>query len=927
MAERVVKTRLTVQVADWEKGWIRAAAAVNATGTELEKLEQKKQAFEQVGRGLVLTGTALTAITALSVKAASDWESAWAGVTKTVEGTPEQLAEVESGLRGLTSVLPATHDEIAAVAEAAGQLGIETPNVVEFTRTMIDLGETTNLSANDAATALARFVNIMGTSEDEVDNLGSALVGLGNNYATTESEILEMSMRLAGAGKQIGLSEGDVLGLATALSSVGIEAEAGGSAMSKVMIDIAASVEEGGERLEMFAQTAGVSADQFAEKWKSDPAAALSLFVKGLSNAEAQGKSTIGVLGELGITEVRMRDALLRSSAAADQFSTAMADGNTAFDENNALTLEAAKRYETVESKVQIAGNAVRDAAIDFGEVFLPAVAGAAEGVTQFAGFMGDLPDPVQGLLGILGGVAGAIALTGGSALLAVPKLAEFKVALQTLQTSFGKVAWIGGGIVAALTTVIAVVGAVSAAQAEARAKAEAYADTLAEGTHRITDATRDLIAENINAKESFLGLDYSSMADNAKKLGISLDTVRAAIEGDAEAIAELDRVTQDAIDGYNFFSDEAIGLSSAAHGLRDEVEAETGSLKDAAEAARRKAEATGEAAVAADTAADAYMSEADAVAELSGTLSGLIDRINEANGVNQDAVSANARYQSALAGISDEVQRQRDEYERANGGLSGFVLSLDQATASGSANAASLTDVAKAAQDAAAAQFEQDQATMSADDATSKYLDTLAAQRQAFIDSAIEAGYNADEVNALADSVFAMPDAKEVKIIAETAEAQTRLDDFVLNNNGRTIRVKVATDGTQSWDLGGRTVSAEPNASGGFYDMGVKEFASGGFEPGIYPATPGGIHKFAEAGHAEMYASTDPQYADKSYGVWTTYGNRMGFTSDGQSSHTPTPVEVRVIAQPKGGIDFMQYVEFRVDEVKSDLGSGLRGI
>src|SRR3546814_585183 len=148
---------------------------------------------------------------------------------------------------------------------------------------MIDLGETTNLSANDAATSLARFMNIMGTSQDQVSNLGSAIVGLGNNYATTESEILEMSLRLAGAGKQIGLTEGDVLGLATALSSVGIEAEAGGSAMSKVMIDIAASVDEGGARVEMFAKVAGMSADDFSAKWRTAPSEALAAFVKGLS--------------------------------------------------------------------------------------------------------------------------------------------------------------------------------------------------------------------------------------------------------------------------------------------------------------------------------------------------------------------------------------------------------------------------------------------------------------------------------------------------------------------------------------------------------------------------------------------------------------------------------------------------------------------
>src|SRR5690606_27654269 len=153
----------------------------------------------------------------MAAKASMDWESSWAGVLKTVDGSPAQLKAVEDGLRGLARELPASHQEIAAVAEAAGQLGVETDSVVKFTRTMINLGETTNLSAEEAATSLARFSNIMGTSQDDVDRLGSTLVGLGNNFATTEGEIMAMGMRLSGIGAQLGLTEGDVLGLAAAM--------------------------------------------------------------------------------------------------------------------------------------------------------------------------------------------------------------------------------------------------------------------------------------------------------------------------------------------------------------------------------------------------------------------------------------------------------------------------------------------------------------------------------------------------------------------------------------------------------------------------------------------------------------------------------------------------------------------------------------
>ena len=230
MSDRTTKVTLVAQVQGYLSGMDQAAKKTrelgDTAGGAAAKAEQQRQSFTLLGGSLMAVGTVALASSVLAARAAMTWETAWAGVTKTVEGTPEEMGKLEESLRGLARELPASHTQIAAVAEAAGQLGIQTGNVAAFTRTMIDLGETTNLSADEAATSLARFMNVMGTSQDQVSNLGSAIVELGNNYATTEAEIVTMAQRLSGAGRQIGLSEGQVLGLATSLSSVGIEAEA-----------------------------------------------------------------------------------------------------------------------------------------------------------------------------------------------------------------------------------------------------------------------------------------------------------------------------------------------------------------------------------------------------------------------------------------------------------------------------------------------------------------------------------------------------------------------------------------------------------------------------------------------------------------------------------------------------------------------------
>lgn len=252
----------------------------------------------------------------------------------------------------MSTEVAASAEEIAEVMSIAGQLGIENEHLAEFTRTMIDLGNSTNLVAADAASEAARFANIMGMSQRQFQNLGSALVDLGNNYATTESEILAMSMRLAGAGKQVGLSEAQILGFATALSSVGIEAQMGGSAFSKALVKMEVASATGGDALEDFAKVSGMTAKQFKALWDSDPAAAFQSFIVGLSKMDEEGESTIAILEEIGIKEVRLRDTLLRSTNATELFSRAQETANRAWRENAALTNEANKRYATTKSRL-----------------------------------------------------------------------------------------------------------------------------------------------------------------------------------------------------------------------------------------------------------------------------------------------------------------------------------------------------------------------------------------------------------------------------------------------------------------------------------------------------------------------------------------------------------------------------------------------
>lgn len=290
------------------------------------------------------------------------FESAFAGVKKTVDETANtSYDDLNNALREMAQNMPAAYEEIAGVAEAAGQLGIATDNITDFTKVMVDLGNSTNLSAEMAASELAKFANVTKMSADDYDKLGSAIVDLGNNMATTEADIVNMSQRLGATASVAGIAQPDILALSAALSSVGVEAEAGGTAMATFIKKMQTAVETGGKKLTEFAEVAGMSEEAFAELFQKNGAQALDAFIRGLHRIDEEGGSALTTIQDMGFKEVRLSNAILALANNGDILTNAIQLSNNAWEENTALQEEAEKRYETTESKMQMLQNRVRD--------------------------------------------------------------------------------------------------------------------------------------------------------------------------------------------------------------------------------------------------------------------------------------------------------------------------------------------------------------------------------------------------------------------------------------------------------------------------------------------------------------------------------------------------------------------------------------
>jgi len=415
------------------------------------------KAAEMAYNALIKVGGAIVGMAQDSIAV----ESAFAGVLKTTDGLIDPMGnltqagvEMKQGFRDLAKEVPITLEELMGIGEVGGQLGITEDNLLGFTETIAALGVTTNLSSQEAAMGLSQFSNIMGTSQGDISNLGSAIVYLGNNFATTEADVMNFGQRIAGAGAVVGMTEGDVLGISAAFSSMGINAEAGGTAVQKTLLDMNTAVVTGGDQLKLYAQTAGVSADEFSAMWETDAAGAFSMFVTGLGE---QGDNATATLQELGLEDQRLVASFLSMSQNGELLTSAINGANTAFAENTALAAEAETRYSTTESQMQILQNNVRDLGLSFGDALLPAVNSLIEGLLPLIDQYGPMLSEVFLALGdsLLGIVDGFLALFGVNPAGGIAEIGEVIGAVfgEGAQDAFlGFVGWLQTSIPEALT-------------------------------------------------------------------------------------------------------------------------------------------------------------------------------------------------------------------------------------------------------------------------------------------------------------------------------------------------------------------------------------------------------------------------------------------------------------------------------------------
>lgn len=365
--------KLRERTAELERGTIGWADALGRAKGELA-------AVAAAGGGL-----------ALATNAAIDFETALYKVAKTVDATPEQLAALSAQFRELSTQLPLSASALAEIAAAGGQLGVAAPDIRQFTELVAKLATAFDIAPAAAAKSVATLKTVFGLGLTEIERLGDAVNVLGNNTAAREADIVEVLARIGGASKVFGLAADQAAALGAAFLALGKQPEVAATAINALLSKLQTANIAGDDFRSGLARI-GVSSEALAANIKANPQQAVLDLLRSLQKLDAQSRAE--TLTRLFGLEYQDDISLLVGSLGEYEKALGLVGDRTRV--TGSLQQELDKRLKTTQAQLDILKNAVNDAAINLGSIFLPAVNGVVQvlgqGAAAIASFIEQFP-------------------------------------------------------------------------------------------------------------------------------------------------------------------------------------------------------------------------------------------------------------------------------------------------------------------------------------------------------------------------------------------------------------------------------------------------------------------------------------------------------------------------------------------------------
>ncbi|WP_405375997.1 MULTISPECIES: phage tail tape measure protein [unclassified Microbacterium] len=866
MVDRIVKVTLRAQVAEYNAGMLKAAQATRTVGTEAEKLAQKRQAFEQLGRVMMTSGGLIAAGVGLAVKKFADFDQAMSNVAATGEDARNSLdalreAAIEAGAR---TVFSAT--EAANAIEEMAKAGVDAKDILGGgLNGALDLAAAGGIevaeAAGIAATALKVF-KLEGTDMSHVADLLAAGAGKAMGDVTDLSAALAQGGQVAAA---TGLSIEETTAALASFASQGLLGSDAGTALKTMLQRLNPTTKEAQDQFDALGISAYDANGQFVGL--ADFSGQLQTAMQDMT-PEARNAAMAVMFGS---------DAVRAANVLYQEGESGIREWTAAVDDQGYAAETARTRLDNLKGDIEALGGAFDSALIQVGSAADGPLRAVVQGLTEIVDGFNGLPDGAQNAVFAVGLVTAAVGLTTGAFFLAVPKIAEFNTSLQTM----GPLAQRAGRGLATLARL----GAIGAAVGIVTLGVDALSDAIAKNLLPSTEQVESRMRGASSGVELFAAALYKEGITNTKEAGSLLANL-----GD-----ELDRVADSSFWNQASTSGTAVTVAKELAAIANSGDMETFSaqfraLAEDADLSERQLRTFIKAN---PELQDALLKQANAT----GGATDIQSLLNAALGETPPSVEQNTEALRALAGqagdtdtqiegladtirgfgssVLDTREAQRG-FEQAFDDLSDSIKengkTLDVSTEKGRANQAAVDDLASATYDYAAAIYDQTGSQEKASEA-------VAEGRKRLIDMLGQLGITGQKAEDYADKLGLIPENVSTAIAANadaaTARVQRFLDYLARIPTSKTVTLGVAGGGvgallTQKRATGGAILgpgtgtsdSIPAMLSNGEHVIPASEVAAAGGQAKIYEwrraMRDGTLPGFASGGAVTLKGAID---------------------------------------------------------------------
>lgn len=311
------------------------------------------------------TGIAAAAIIAAGVGVTSvfaEWEQGIANVARTTDQDigSAGLMQLEQQLQSLATQIPVTTEEITAMASRAGQIGVATEDIYEFTNALskfVAISDT--LNADEAAEYIARISNLTGFKDYE--RLADIIARVGVNSAATDQQIAKTAQELAQATAAANFTADEIIGLSAAFASLGIPAERSRSVINDLVVTMESGIAGLNDTLPVFSSLIGKTAEETAELWRQNPTEFLTLFSQGIANSgrAVEALNAVGLEGQRALPAFAAIAKDVNKGAEFSVLTNALKDAREEMATGGEVASQFGKIVGTLQSQWQLLVNSL----------------------------------------------------------------------------------------------------------------------------------------------------------------------------------------------------------------------------------------------------------------------------------------------------------------------------------------------------------------------------------------------------------------------------------------------------------------------------------------------------------------------------------------------------------------------------------------